>query len=96
MEFPSWAQFIGAVIILSSVLPIPVFLIGRLIFLESAREEAREFLRAKVNQFKKAYDRLRCRRTSTADEEPLINKDRELTNSPSAFELQSMDSDDYY
>ena len=57
MDYPSWAQFIGAVIVLSSVLPIPVFMIGRLIFLESAREEAREFLRAKITQFESAFYR---------------------------------------
>ena len=89
-EYPSWAQSVGAVIVLSSVLPIPVFLTARLIFLESAREEAREFLRAKVSQFENAYYRLRCRRPliPCADEEPLNERDRELTSTPRPFELQ--------
>ena len=103
VDYPSWAQFIGAVIVLLSILPIPVFLIGRLIFLESAREEAREFFCAKVNVFEKAYCRLQCRRSSSPsiDEEPLNERDRELTNTPTPFELQRsstpMDSghDDY-
>ena len=38
--YPSWAQFIGAVIILMAVLPTPVILIGRLILYQSARDEA--------------------------------------------------------
>lgn len=55
VEYPSWAQFIGTVFVLTSVLAIPVVLIFRLIFFESAREEALDFLRMKVSQFKDAY-----------------------------------------
>lgn len=43
--YPRWAQFVGAVIILMAVLPIPVILITRLILYESAREEAVNFFK---------------------------------------------------
>lgn len=42
--YPEWAQFIGAVIVLSSVLMIPIVLIVRLIRYESARKEGRDFI----------------------------------------------------
>jgi hypothetical protein len=44
--YPRWAQFIGAVIILITVLPIPIVLIGRLILYQSAREEAVGFFKS--------------------------------------------------
>ena len=44
--YPNWAQFIGAVIILIAILPIPVILIGRLILYQSARDEALSFFKA--------------------------------------------------
>ena len=47
--YPRWAQFVGAVIILMAVLPIPVILIVRLILYESAREEALDFFRTLKN-----------------------------------------------
>ena len=53
--YPSWAQFIGTLIILSSQLIVPIVLIGRLICFDSAREEALEFLRTKCTQFEQAY-----------------------------------------
>ena len=43
--YPRWAQFVGAVIILMAVLPIPVILIVRLVVYESAREEAVNFFK---------------------------------------------------
>lgn len=67
IDYPSWALFIGAVIVLSSQLVIPVVLIGRLILFEEARQQARDFLQAKVSQFENFYHRLKscfrsCRR----------------------------------
>ena len=46
MEYPGWALFIGAVIILMAVLPIPIVLIGRLILYQSARDEAIDFFKS--------------------------------------------------
>ena len=43
--YPSWAQFIGAVIVLIAVLPIPIILVARLILYQSAREEAVKFFK---------------------------------------------------
>ena len=43
--YPGWALFIGAVIILMAVLPIPIILIGRLILYQSARDEAVAFFK---------------------------------------------------
>ena len=43
--YPGWAQFIGAVIILTAVLPMPIVLIVRLILYKTAREEAVDFLK---------------------------------------------------
>ena len=42
--YPSWALFVGAMIVLSSQLLIPIVLIGRLIMFEEARQQARDFL----------------------------------------------------
>lgn len=42
--YPEWAQFIGAVVVLSSVVMIPLFLIVRLIGYQEARDEAMEFI----------------------------------------------------
>ena len=44
--YPGWAQFIGAVIILIAILPIPIILIGRLILYQSARDEAISFFKS--------------------------------------------------
>ena len=44
--YPGWAQFIGAVIILMAVLPIPIVLIVRLILYQSARDEAVGFFKS--------------------------------------------------
>ncbi len=55
VEYPDWANFVGAVIVLSSILWIPGFLIGRLILLDSARQQAKDFLREKLTQFEGAY-----------------------------------------
>ena len=48
VEYPDWAKFIGAVIILSSILAIPIFLIIRLVSAQEAREEAVGFITAFV------------------------------------------------
>ena len=45
VEYPGWAVFIGAVIILMAILPIPIILIGRLILYQSARDEALGFFK---------------------------------------------------
>lgn len=50
IDYPSWALFIGAVIVLSSQLVIPVVLIGRLILFEEARQQARDFLQVQVEE----------------------------------------------
>ena len=50
VPYPSWAQFIGSVIVLTSVLAMPIYLIVRLIFFESGRQEALRFLREKVTE----------------------------------------------
>ncbi len=42
--YPEWGLFIGALIILSSVLVIPFFLVVRLVAYQSAREEGMEFI----------------------------------------------------
>lgn len=55
MEYPPWANFVGAMIVISSLVWIPSILIGRLIFLETARQEARDFLHEKVDQFERRY-----------------------------------------
>ena len=44
--YPGWAQFIGAMIILIAVLPIPIVLIVRLILYQSARDEAISFFKS--------------------------------------------------
>ena len=46
VEYPGWALFIGAVIILMALLPIPIVLIGRLILYQSARDEAVNFFKS--------------------------------------------------
>ena len=46
VEYPGWALFIGAVIILMAVLPIPIVLIGRLVLYQSARDEAIGFFKS--------------------------------------------------
>ncbi|CAI8010278.1 Sodium- and chloride-dependent glycine transporter 2 [Geodia barretti] len=48
VDYPSWAQFVGCVIVLTSVLCMPVYLIARLILFESGREEALVFIRQQV------------------------------------------------
>ena len=48
VDYPSWAQFIGCVIVLTSVLCMPVYLVARLILFESGREEALVFVRQQV------------------------------------------------
>ena len=53
VDYPTWAQFIGCVIVLSSVLCMPIFLIVRLIFFESGRQEARVFFRKQINDGEK-------------------------------------------
>ena len=45
VDYPGWSLFIGAVIILMAVLPIPIVLIVRLILYQSARDEAVTFLK---------------------------------------------------
>ena len=45
VEYPGWSLFIGAVIILMAVLPIPIILIVRLILYQSARDEAISFFK---------------------------------------------------
>ena len=45
MVYPNWALFIGAVIILAALLPMPIVLIARLILYQSAREEAASFFK---------------------------------------------------
>ena len=52
--YPEWGLFIGAMIILSSVLVIPIFLIVRLIAYQSARDEGMEFILRVVEQCKEA------------------------------------------
>ena len=46
VDYPGWALFIGAVIILMAALPTPVILITRLILYQSARDEALAFFRS--------------------------------------------------
>lgn len=53
VDYPNWAQFIGCVIVLSSVLCMPIFLIVRLIFFESGRQEALVFFRQQINDGEK-------------------------------------------
>ena len=45
VRYPEWAQFVGSVIILSSVLFIPIILIVKLIAHQEARDEGLEFFR---------------------------------------------------
>ena len=42
--YPSWALFLGAMIVLTSISTVPAVLIVRLIAYQEAREEAVEFL----------------------------------------------------
>ena len=58
-DYPSWAQFIGCLIILSSVLCMPVFLIVRLIFFESGRQEALLFIRTQVRDGERLLVRIK-------------------------------------
>ena len=44
LPYPSWAQFVGAVIVISSVGAIPVVVIVRLIALPEAREQASQYI----------------------------------------------------
>lgn len=53
IPYPSWAQFIGSLIVLTSVLAMPTYLIIRLIFFESGRQEALRFLREKITEGEK-------------------------------------------
>lgn len=42
--YPDWAQFIGAVIVLTSILSIPTVLIIRLIMYHKARKQLKQFI----------------------------------------------------
>ena len=53
--YPGWAQFIGAVIILTAVLPMPITLIVRLILYKTAREEAVDFLKKLRTDAERTY-----------------------------------------
>ena len=55
----SWAQFIGAVIVLSSVLSIPTVLIVRLIAFQEARLQALDFFKEKKEQAIRFYTLVR-------------------------------------
>lgn len=50
--YPEWAQFIGALVVLSSVIMIPLFLIVRLIGYQQARDEGMEFITRHVQSFR--------------------------------------------
>lgn len=49
-SYPSWALFIGAVLVLSSVLCIPGVLIVRLVVLQEARDQAMAFYAESINR----------------------------------------------
>ena len=55
VDYPSWAQFIGCVIVLTSVLCMPVYLIIRLICFESGRQEALKFIREQVSDGERLF-----------------------------------------
>ena len=68
--YPSWALFIGAVIILMAILPIPIILITRLILYQSAREEAVNFfktLREDAHRTLRIILTCRCVATASSD-----------------------------
>ena len=50
--YPEWAQFIGALVVLSSVMMIPLFLIVRLIGYQQARDEGMEFITRQKESFR--------------------------------------------
>ena len=54
VDYPSWAQFVGCVIVLTSVLSMPIFLLFRLIAFESGRQEALLFLHKQLRDGYKA------------------------------------------
>ena len=58
LPYPSWAQFVGAVVVLSSVLSIPTVLIVRLIAFPEAREQALTFFREKREQAANCWERI--------------------------------------
>ena len=59
LPYPNWAQFIGAVIVLSSVLSIPTVLIVRLIAFHEARQQALDFFKEKKEQVIRFYQLIR-------------------------------------
>lgn len=59
VPYPNWAQFIGAVIVLSSVLSIPTVLIVRLIAFHDARQQALDFFKEKKEQIIRFYELIR-------------------------------------
>ena len=53
VDYPSWAQFIGCVIVLTSVLSMPIYLTVRLICFESSRQEALLFIHEQLRDGRK-------------------------------------------
>ncbi len=45
MDYPDWAQFIGALLVLTCILSIPIVLIIRLISYSKARKQLRQFFK---------------------------------------------------
>ena len=61
LPYPSWAQFVGAVIVITSVAAVPVVVIVRLIAFPEAREQASQYIHSVIvwGQEKQAFTR-RC------------------------------------
>lgn len=57
--YPEWAQFIGAVVVLSSVIMIPLFLIVRLIAYQEARDEGMAFITHQIESFRDFTQRVK-------------------------------------
>ena len=56
VQYPSWAQFIGAMITMSSMLCIPTVLILRLIIYHRARKQMKEFWKLTLTRARNAIE----------------------------------------
>lgn len=57
LKYPTWAQFIGAMITLSSILCIPTVLIVRLIVYHRARKQLKEFIQLTKTRYHDIMER---------------------------------------
>ena len=90
LPYPSWAQFIGSVVVLTSILSMPIFLILRLIFFESGRKEALQFLRKVVTEGEELVQKVKALPRRVRDSFHSVRMRRRAWNTHT--DQESMDS----